>query len=108
MAVFFIDTQDGRVATQKQLMAAGIASQDGEAPGPWHRIQGTHDATTLWYAVMRRREKGIFIGSLVFRHSPHHALLVERGWEDVHPDAIGVDAPAPGGDAAGDGGAQAM
>jgi hypothetical protein len=96
MAVFFIDTQQGRVATQKQLLEAGIATPDGEAPRPWHRIQGTHEATTLWYAVMRRREKGIFIGSLVFRHSPHHALLVSRGWEEVPPDAVGVDGPGAG------------
>jgi len=76
-------------------MAAGIASPDGEAPAPWHRIQGTHEATTLWYSVMRRQEKGVFIGTLVFRHSPHHALLLERGWEDVAPGEIGVDAPEP-------------
>ncbi|UGS35868.1 hypothetical protein DSM104329_02265 [Capillimicrobium parvum] len=79
-------------------MAAGIASPAGDVPRPWHRIQGTHDATTMWYAVMRRREKGVFIGSLVFRHSPHHALLVERGWQDVAVEQIGVDAPAPGED----------
>jgi len=48
---------------------------------------------------MRKRERGIFIGSLVFRHSPHHALLLERGWEEVDVDEIRAqtlgDPPAP-------------
>jgi hypothetical protein len=43
----------------------------------------------MWYAVMRRRERGVFIGTLVIRHSPHHALLLERGWEEVGPADIG-------------------
>jgi hypothetical protein len=83
VAVFFIDTDTGQVATQRQLVEAGVAAEDGQVPRPWHRIQGTNDATTLWYAVMRRQERGIFIGSLVFRHTPHHALLLERGWQEV-------------------------
>jgi hypothetical protein len=33
--------------------------------------------------VLRKREKGIFIGTLVFRHSPHHSSLLESGWEEV-------------------------
>jgi hypothetical protein len=28
----------------------------------------------------------------VIRHSPHHALLVERGWEEVGPADIGPPA----------------
>jgi hypothetical protein len=92
VAVFFIDTASGQVATQHQLVDAGIASEDGQAPRPWHRIQGTNDATTLWYAVMRRQERGIFIGTLVFRHTPHHALLLERGWYEVPVAEIGPDA----------------
>ena len=83
MALFFIDTATGQVATQHQLVAAGIAPEDGVPPRPWFRIQGTGDATTMWYAVMRRQEQGIFIGSLVFRHAPHHSLLLERGWEEI-------------------------
>ncbi|MCW3015242.1 MAG: hypothetical protein JWO02_2334 [Solirubrobacterales bacterium] len=88
MALFFIDTATGQVATQHQLVAAGIAPQDGVPPRPWFRIQGTGDATTMWYAVMRRQEKGIFIGSLVFRHTPHHSLLLKRGWEEIAVDEI--------------------
>lgn len=65
-----------------------MAPEDGIPPRPWFRIQGSGDATTMWYAVMRRREKGIFIGSLVFRHSPHHSLLLERGWEEIPVEEI--------------------
>lgn len=89
MGKFFIDTANGQVATQHQLIEAGVASRDGEAPRPWLRIQGTDDATTMWHAVLRKRERGIFIGTLVFRHSPHHASLLERGWEEIPPDRIG-------------------
>lgn len=88
MAVFFIDTATGQVATQRQLVEAGISSAGDDPPRPWHRIRGTDDATTLWYAVLRRRERGVFIGSLVFRHSDHHALLLERGWDEVPVDEI--------------------
>ena len=97
MAVFFIDTATGQVATHRQLVAAGISAPADVPPRPWHRVQGTSDATTLWYAVMRRRERGIFIGCLVLRHSDHHALLLERGWDEVDVDEIRAgydDAPA--------------
>lgn len=76
-------------------MDAGIAGDDGEPPKPWHRIQGTSDASTLWYAVLRRQEKGIFIGSLVIRHSDHHALLLQRGWQEVPIEEIGPTVPHP-------------
>ena len=90
MAVFFIDTSSGRIATHRQLVAAGVSNGIDDPPRPWHRIQGTNDATTLWYALLRRQEKGIFIGTLVLRHSDHYASLLERGWEEVGPDAIGL------------------
>jgi hypothetical protein len=83
MASFFIDTATGQVATGRQLVEAGIADGAKPPPRPWHPIQGTGDATTLWYAVMRRRERGVFIGSLVFRHSDHHASLLQAGWQEV-------------------------
>lgn len=89
MGVFFIDTSTGQVATQHQLVEAGVAPETGIAPRPWHRIQGSGDATTMWYAVMRRKEKDIFIGTLVFRHSPHHSLLLESGWEEIDVADIG-------------------
>lgn len=83
MAVFFIDTASGRIATQRQLIDAGIANGVDLPPRPWHKIQGTSDATTLWYALLRRQEKGVYIGALVLRHSDHYASLLERGWEEV-------------------------
>jgi hypothetical protein len=83
VGLFFINYETGRVATQHQLVDAAIAPPEGIPSRPWLRIQGTGDATTMWYAVMRRKEKGIFIGTLVFRHSPHHASLLEDGWEEV-------------------------
>lgn len=75
------------MATQHQLIAAGIAP-DGDPPRPWHPVQGTVDASTLWYAVMRKRTHGIFIGTLVIRHSDHHACLLADGWEEVGVDEL--------------------
>jgi hypothetical protein len=89
VGVFFIDTQSGQVATARQLVEAGVTAPGDDAPPrPWHRIQGSGDATTLWYAVMRKQTRGIFIGSLVIRHSDHHASLLQDGWEEVDVDAI--------------------
>lgn len=87
--MFFIDTDQGGVATLHQLVERGIATEAGIPPRPWLRIQGSGDASTMWYAVMRRRERGIFIGTLVLRHSDHHALLMRGGWEEVAPESIG-------------------
>ena len=90
MAVFFIDTATGQVATQRQLVESGIAAPEKAPPRPWHRVRGTGDASTMWYAVMRKRERGVYIGALVLRHSDHHTLLAERGWEEVPIEEIGV------------------
>ena len=88
MAVFFIDTSTGQVATRKRLLEFGIATAVDDPPRPWLRIKGSDDATTLWYAVLRKQEKGIFIGTLVLRHGDHHALLLERGWEEIAVDEL--------------------
>jgi len=72
------------VATQRQLVEAGLAPSDAPPPRPWHPIQGTRDATTMWYAVMRKEVRpGVFIGALCFRHSDHHASLMHGGWHEV-------------------------
>jgi hypothetical protein len=89
VAVFFIDTSSGRVATQRQLVDAGIAAQDGSVDRPWHRIQGTSDASTLWYAVLRKRTRGVYIGALVLRHGGQHSSLLDDGWAEVPIDEIG-------------------
>jgi len=92
MGVFFIDTATGQVATQHQLVDAGIATPDGAAPRPWLRIQGSGDASTMWYAVMRKRERGVFIGTLAIRHGDHHASLMASGWEELSNDEIAAPA----------------
>ena len=89
MSVFFVNTQDGRVATRAQLDEAGLVD-DRDAPvAPWHPIQGPSDASTMWYAVLRKRERGVFIGTLCFRHTGRQASLEAHGWQEVPVDEIG-------------------
>ena len=57
-------------------------------PRPWHPVRGDRDASTLWYAVMRKQTRGVFIGAMVIRHSDHHASLLADGWEEVEVDEI--------------------
>jgi hypothetical protein len=91
VAKFFIDTSTGQVATPRQLIEAGLVEGLDELPAkPWLRLRGSDDATTMWYAVLRRKERGIHIGTLVFRHSDTHSLLLEKGWEDVPVEQIGA------------------
>jgi hypothetical protein len=88
VSAFFIDTSTGQVATLNQLVEAGITPSDERPPPPWHPVRGDRDASTLWYAVMRKRVKGVFIGTLCIRHQDHHASLLADGWEEVPVDAI--------------------
>jgi hypothetical protein len=88
VAVFFIDTGTGQVATRRQLIEAGLATAAEPPTRPWLRIQGSDDATTMWYAVLRKRERGIFIGALAIRHGEHHASLLQGGWEEVGLDEL--------------------
>lgn len=99
---FFIDTQTGQVATRNQLLDAGLAPEDGPPPPPWHPLQGPSDGSTMWYAVLRKRARGqVWIGSLVFRHSPRHASLLKQGWAEVRLEEIGAPTGTgrPGGQA---------
>jgi hypothetical protein len=88
VGLFFIDTDTGRVATLAQLVEARIAPPHDDPPRPWHRMRGDVDASTMWYAAMRKQTHGIFIGTLVFRHSDHHASLLADGWEEVPVEDI--------------------
>jgi hypothetical protein len=88
VGVFFIDTATGQIATQGQLLSAGIASDAEGPPRPWHRIDGPSDASTMWYAVLRKRTRGVYIGRLCFRHAGRHASLLQQGWEEVPHEAI--------------------
>ena len=82
------------MATQRQLVEAGLVRSDELPPRPWHRVHGTRDASTMWYAVMRRRERGVYIGTLVLRHTSHHASLLESGWDEVAIDEIAAPTQA--------------
>jgi hypothetical protein len=81
--MFFIDTATGQVSTLRQLIEAGVAAEDQLPALPWLRIQGPSDASTMWYAVLRKHERGVYIGTLTIRHGAHHASLLQRGWEEV-------------------------
>jgi hypothetical protein len=88
--VFFVNTEDGRVATRTQLAEATLVDEFQKPRRPWHAIQGPDDASTMWYSVLRKRERGVFIGTLCFRHSDRKNLLEERGWEEVPIEQIGT------------------
>jgi hypothetical protein len=90
VSAFFIDTSTGQVATRNQLVEAGVTTPEDLPPAPWHPVRGDIDASTLWYAVMRKQTKGVFIGTLCFRHTDHHASLLQQGWQEVPVDQIGV------------------
>jgi hypothetical protein len=90
VGVFFVNTRDGRVATLRQLAEAGLIDELDKPRRPWHPIQGPSDASTMWYAVLRKRERGVFIGTLCIRHTGRQTLLEERGWEEVPMGDIGV------------------
>jgi len=89
---FFVNTQDGRVATRRQLDEAGL-TEDGVPVPPWHPIQGPSDASTMWYAVLRKQLRGVFIGTMCIRHVGREALLESKGWSVVPIEEIGVDSP---------------
>ena len=78
------------MATATQLGEAGFVDEFDRPVRPWHPIRGPSDASTMWYAVMRKRERGVFIGSLCIRHTGRKHLLEEQGWEEVPVAQIGT------------------
>ena len=92
MAGFFINVDDGRVATHAQLIERGEASDRVPPELPWHPLQGSSDASTALYAVLRKkvpgRERDAWIGLLCIRHGSRQASLEEQGWEEVTVDEI--------------------
>jgi len=78
------------VATRNQLAEAELVDEHDKPLTPWHQIQGPSDASTMWYAVLRKQERGIFIGTLSIRHTGRVALLEEQGWEEIPVERIGV------------------
>ena len=90
MGMFYVDTAEGHFATHTQLQAHGLLEPGGQPRPPWHRIQSTSDASTLWYALMRKHTRGIWLGALVMRSADHYAKLLREGWEEVPPEQVGV------------------
>lgn len=84
------------MATHGQLIEAGDASGDEPPSPPWHPIRGPRDASTLFYAVLRKpvqgRDRNIWIGLLCIRHGGRQAFLEDQGWEEVKVEDIGVGA----------------
>ena len=78
------------MATRNQLAEAELVDEHDKPLTPWHQIQGPSDASTMWYAVLRKQERGIFIGTLSIRHTGRVALLEEQGWEEIPVERIGV------------------
>ncbi|WP_320669983.1 hypothetical protein [Patulibacter defluvii] len=98
MTSFFIDFESGRVATKRQLMAANLHNGIDPPARPWHPIRSDVDASTLWYVVLRKQERGIWLGTVAFRHGDHHSLLLEQGWSEVPTEEIVAFGPAIGAD----------
>jgi hypothetical protein len=87
---FFVNYADGRIATRAQLAEAGLVDDDEKPVRPWHPIQGPSDASTMWYVVMRKQSRGIFMGQLTVRHTGQQASLEEQGWVEVPIEEIGL------------------
>ena len=90
MGDFYIHVHEGTIATLTQLAESEVIEPGDDPTLPWHRINAPGDATTLWYAAMRKKERGIYLGTLTFRHQDHYSLLLEQGWEEVPVEDIGV------------------
>jgi hypothetical protein len=74
-------------------VAAGLADASERPEPPWHPIQGPSDASTMWYTVLRKVERGVFIGTLCVRHTGRQASLEAAGWEEVPVEDIGAGVP---------------
>ncbi|MDQ8044649.1 MAG: hypothetical protein AAGC46_08385 [Solirubrobacteraceae bacterium] len=90
MGDFYIHVHEGTIATLTQLAESEVIEPGDDPELPWHRINAQSDATTLWFVAMRKRERGIWLGTLTIRHGDHHSLLLSQGWEEVPVDEIGV------------------
>ena len=90
MGMFYIDTSAGAFATHEQLRTHGLLDRDGHSEPPWHRIQATSDASTLWYALLRKHTRGIWLGAVVMRSADHYAKLLGEDWEEVPAARVGA------------------
>lgn len=78
------------MATRTQLAAAGLVDDDEKPLSPWHPMAGPGDASTMWYAALRKQMRGVFIGMLCIRHGTRQASLEGQGWTEVPWQTIGV------------------
>src|SRR5437764_13764245 len=94
VAGFFINVDDGRVATHAQLIEAGEASDRLPPELPWHPLQGPNDASAALYSVLRKRVQGrdrdARIGLLCIRHGSRQASLEAQGWEELPDRGLGA------------------
>ena len=90
MGMFYIDTSSGEFATHEQLREHGLLDRDSRAVPPWHRIQATSDASTLWYSLMRKHTRGIWLGAVVMRSSDHRTKLLGEDWEEFPAERVGA------------------
>lgn len=79
---------DGTVATERQLIEAEFVESADDLTLPWHRLDAPNDVSTMWYVVLRKQERGIYLGTMTFRHCDHHSLLLTKGWEEVPLEEI--------------------
>jgi hypothetical protein len=89
---FFINVDNGRVATRAQLVEAGEAPAHEPPALPWHPVQGPADASTALYSVLRKqirgRKRNAWIGTLCIRHGDRQASLEREGWQEVSVDEM--------------------
>ena len=71
------------MATQWQLAEAELVDDDEKPVSPWHPIQGPRDASTMWYAVLTKQMRGVYIGTLCIRHTERQPYLEGQGWVEV-------------------------
>jgi hypothetical protein len=43
----------------------------------------------MWYVILRKRERGIFIGTLCLRHTGRQEVLESAGWEEIPINQVG-------------------
>lgn len=78
------------MAVRRQLADAGLVDEDEKPVAPWHQIKGPSDASTMWYAVLVKQMRGVFIGMLCIRHLERQASMEADGWVEVPVESIGV------------------
>lgn len=80
------------MAARDQLREVGLLDESGTKPTqPWHPIQGSEDASTMWHAVLRKKIRGVFIGMLCIRHLERQASLEAQGWVEIPVESIRVE-----------------